>query len=93
VGEVERLAMRGPSWPELAAAKRQLRGSLARAFESSRRLAGFAATQLLFGRLEPMDDFLQRIATCEERDVAAAAAALVRAPGGHAIASVGRRAA
>jgi predicted Zn-dependent peptidase len=93
VGEVERLAMRGPSYPELAAAKRQLRGSLARAFESSRRLAGFAATQLLFGRLEPMDDFLQRIATCEERDVAAAAAALVRAPGGHAIASVGRRAA
>jgi predicted Zn-dependent peptidase len=93
VGEVERLAMRGPSYPELVAAKRQLRGSLARAFESSRRLAGFAATQLLFGRLEPMDDFLQRIAGCEERDVAAAAAALVRAPGGHAIASVGRRAA
>jgi predicted Zn-dependent peptidase len=93
VGEVERLAMRGPSWPELTVAKRQLRGSLARAFESSRRLAGFAATQLLFGRLEPMDDFLARIAACEGEDVAAAAAALVRAPGGHAIASVGRRAA
>src|SRR5690349_21251257 len=58
VGEVERLASGGPSFRELEAGKRQLRGSLARAFESSRRLAGFAATQLLFGRLERVDDLL-----------------------------------
>ena len=37
--------MQGPAWPELEAAKRQLHGTLARAFEVSRRLAGFSATQ------------------------------------------------
>jgi predicted Zn-dependent peptidase len=87
VDEVERLASRGPSWQELAAAKRQLRGSLARAFESSRRLAGFAATQHLFGRLEPIEDWLGGIAGCGPDDVADAAGTLLR--GGHAIASIG----
>ena len=80
----------GPAWPELEAARRQLHGSLARAFEVSRRLAGFSATQLLFDRLERIDAFLARIDACEPADVAAAAAALVRSDGGHAISSVGR---
>ena len=90
IGEVERLAMQGPAWPELEAAKRQLHGTLARAFEVSRRLAGFSATQLLFGRLERIDAFLARIDACEPADVADAAGALVRSDGGHAISSVGR---
>ena len=67
----------GPTFPELEAARRQLHGSLARAYEVSRRLAGLAATQLLFDRLEPVDDLFARIAACEPADVAAAAAALV----------------
>ena len=41
VSEVERLASRGPTFPELEAARRQLHGSLARAYEVSRRLAGW----------------------------------------------------
>jgi predicted Zn-dependent peptidase len=90
VGEFERLALRGPSWQELGAAKRQLHGSLARAFESSRRLAGYAATQLLFGTLRPLDDELAVIDACSPEDVAAAAEALVRGGAGHAVASIGR---
>jgi zinc protease len=90
VGEVERLASRGPTFPELEAARRQLHGSLARAYEVSRRLAGLAATQLLFDRLEPVDDLFDRIAACEPADVAAAAAALVGPGRTHAVASVGR---
>jgi predicted Zn-dependent peptidase len=90
IEEVERLAARGPTWRELDTARRQLHGSLARAFEVSRRLAGFAATQHLFGRLEPLDDWLAHIQACEPEDVGEAAAVLLR--GGHAIASVGRAA-
>jgi zinc protease len=90
VGEVERLASRGPTFPELEAARRQLHGSLARAYEVSRRLAGLAATQLLFDRLEPVDDLFGRIAACEPADVAAAASALVGPGRTHAIASLGR---
>jgi predicted Zn-dependent peptidase len=90
VGEVERLASRGPTFPELEAARRQLHGSLARAYEVSRRLAGVAATQLLFDRLEPVDDLFERIAACEPADVAAAAGALVGPGRTHAVASVGR---
>jgi zinc protease len=90
VGEVERLASRGPTFPELEAARRQLHGSLARAYEVSRRLAGLAATQLLFDRLEPVDDLFARIAACEPADVAAAASALVGIGRTHAVASLGR---
>ena len=90
VGEVERLASRGPTFPELEAARRQLHGSLARAYEVSRRLAGVAATQLLFDRLEPVDALFERIAACEPADVAAAASALVGPGMTHAVASVGR---
>ena len=91
VGEVERLASRGPTFSELEAARRQLHGSLARAYEVSRRLAGLSATQLLFDRLEPVDDLFARIAACEPADVAGAAAALVGPGQTHAIASLGRR--
>jgi predicted Zn-dependent peptidase len=91
VGEVERLASRGPTYQELEAARRQLHGSLARAYEVSRRLAGLAATQLLFDRLEPVDDLFARIAACEPADVAAAASALVGPGQTHAIASLGRQ--
>ena len=52
------------------------------------RLAGFAATQLLFDRLEPLDAWLERILASEPDEVAAAAGALLRE--GHAIASIGR---
>ncbi|MDX6578894.1 MAG: hypothetical protein QOJ47_443 [Gaiellales bacterium] len=90
VGEVERLASRGPTFPELEAARRQLHGSLARAYEVSRRLAGLAATQLLFDRLEPVDDLFARIAACEPADIASAASALVGPGQTHAIASIGR---
>ena len=90
VGEVERLAGKGPGFGELETARRQLLGSLARAFESSRRLAGFAATQHLYGRLEPIEAFLDRIQATDPRAVAEAAQALVRSERGHAIASVGR---
>ncbi len=90
VSEVERLASRGPTFPELEAARRQLHGSLARAYEVSRRLAGLAASQLLFDRLEPVDDLFRRIAACEPADVAAAAAALVGPGSAHAVASLGR---
>ena len=90
VSEVERLASRGPTFPELEAARRQLHGSLARAYEVSRRLAGLAASQLLFDRLEPVDDLFLRIAACEPADVAAAAAALVGPGSAHAVASLGR---
>jgi predicted Zn-dependent peptidase len=90
VGEVERLASRGPTFSELEAARRQLHGSLARAYEVSRRLAGLSATQLLFDRLEPVDDLFARIAACEPADVAGAAAALVGPGQTHAIASLGR---
>jgi len=90
VGEVERLAGKGPGFGELEIARRQLLGSLARAFESSRRLAGFAATQHLYGRLEPIGAFLDRIEATDSRAVAEAAQALVRSERGHAIASVGR---
>jgi predicted Zn-dependent peptidase len=90
VGEVERLASRGPTFPELEAARRQLHGSLARAYEVSRRLAGLAATQLLFDRLEPVDDLFARIAACEPADIASAASALVGPGRTHAIASIGR---
>jgi predicted Zn-dependent peptidase len=90
IGEVERLASRGPTFPELEAARRQLHGSLARAYEVSRRLAGLAATQLLFDRLEPVDDLFARIAACEPADIASAASALVGPGQTHAIASIGR---
>jgi predicted Zn-dependent peptidase len=92
VGEVERLATQGPSWPELQAAKRQLWGSLARAFEVSRRLAGFTATQLLFDRLEPLTAMLDRLQEIEPDAVSSALESLVRDQHGYTLVSVGHAA-
>jgi predicted Zn-dependent peptidase len=90
VGEIEKLAGRGPTYSELAVARRQFEASLARAFETSRRLAGFSATQLLFDRVEPVDEMLAQIHACTPADVAAVARDLLQHPDGHAVASVGR---
>ncbi|CAA9535392.1 MAG: hypothetical protein AVDCRST_MAG79-1309 [uncultured Thermoleophilia bacterium] len=89
VAELERLAARGPSWIELENARRQHAGVQARAFESSRRLAGYTATQLLWDRLEPLDVEQSRLEALEPADIRAACASLLR-DGRHAVASVGR---
>ena len=88
IGEFERLAARGPSWSELEEAKRQHAGAQARAFESSRRLAAYSATQLVWDRLRPLDEERAAIEALQPADVRAACAALLR--NGPAVASVGR---
>lgn len=89
VAEFERLAARGPSWIELGNARQQLTGVQARAFESSRRLAGYTATQLLWDRLEPLEDERAALEALEPADVRRACSSLLR-DGRHAVASVGR---
>ncbi len=90
VGEMERLAARGPSWPELDAAKRQHAGMRARAFESSRRLSAFLTTAVLAGDAHGPAEERARLAAVTPDDVRRACSALVRE--GHATASIGRRA-
>jgi len=88
VAEVERLAARGPSLPELDAARRQHAGMTARRYESSRQLAAWAASQLLWDRPVAVHDSLAALADVTPSDIRDACVTLLR--DGHAVASVGR---
>jgi predicted Zn-dependent peptidase len=88
VAEVERLAARGPSLSELDAARRQHEGMTARRYESSRQLAAWAATQLLWSRPAAVDESYSLLAEISPTDIRDACGELVR--DGHAVASVGR---
>jgi zinc protease len=88
VSEVERLAARGPTYAELDAARRQHAGMTARRHESSRQLAAWVATRLLWEGIVPHQQPFGDLATVEPTDVRDACASRIR--DGYGVASVGR---
>ena len=88
VHELEQLAGRGPSLSELDTAVLKLRGERARAFETSRILAAYSATQLLWGRASAISGELDELRAVTTGDIRRVAGRLVRE--GTSVASIGR---
>ena len=88
VHELEQLAGRGPTLHELETAVLKIRGERARAFETSRILAAYTATQLLWGRPHAVSTELDGLRAVSTGDIRRIASRLVRE--GTSVASIGR---